>query len=184
LNGNGVWVVDVLTLVKQLRHAYREAAGAEMERRVRELLSLLRDEECRIALDQELKGRRWSVTTLDDQNLVVGEAELGEKFGYTRREIKGYIRRVRAAVASGEHPQEIANTKRLAELLEWLHGQVKNSLSEDWPWWSRRRKVHRVCSVAEERLFGVGVLVANTAQRTHFDLSYILAVMTLRENDV
>lgn len=155
-----------------------------MDRRFRELLSLLCDSESRDALDRELTRRRWVVTTLEDDDLVARETALGEDFGYKRREVLENVRRAREAIAKGERPPDIADTMQLARHLKWLHQQATNALSDDWPLWSRRRNRRRVTAVAEERLFGVGVLVADACLRTLFDLSYMLAVTTLREDKV
>jgi len=147
----------------------------------RELLSLLCSSESRHALDQELMTRRWKVTALADDDLIEREAALGEDFGYDRREVLGNVRRARELIATGEHPPDIADTTQLVGYLEWLHEQTMSALGEKWPWWSRRRNARRVCSVAEKRLFGIGVLVADAGRRTLFDLSYMLAVSALRE---
>lgn len=174
----------MLDSVKKLRRAYREAAPDDtddLKERDLELRSLLR--ESRRALDEELKARRWRMDSLDDRTMVEREVELCEKFGYTRREVMRYVDRARTAAASGKPHQEIENTMQLIEHIKLLYDQTTHELSGHWPWWSRRRNVQRIRSMAEERLFGVGALVADAAQRTNFDLSYALAAITLRQDD-
>lgn len=183
LNKNRDWVVLVLDSVKELRRAYREAGLDDMKQCDLDLRSLLSDEECSRALDQQLRNRGWRPRSLDDQTLVAREVELCEKFGYTRREVMQYVRQARTAVARGKPHLEIENTEQLVEHLKLLCDQTTHELSRDWSLWSRRRNVHRIRSRAEERLFGIGALVADAARRTNFDLSYVLAAVSLHQGD-
>jgi hypothetical protein len=186
LNENGKWVLRVLDSVKKLRRAYREAAPEDtddLKKRDLELRSLLRDEESRCALDQELKARRFRRDSLDNRAMVEREVALCEKFGYTRREVMRYVSRARTAAASGKPHQEIENTMQLVEHIKLLCDQTIHEFSGHWPWWSRARNVKRIRSMAEDRLFGIGALVADVAQRSNFELSYTLAAITLSRDE-
>jgi hypothetical protein len=183
LGENREWVVPVLESLKKLLQAYREAAPEDMKQRDLDLRSLLGDEKSVRALDRELMAGRWQEGLLHDRILVAREVELCEKFGYSRREVMSYVRRARAAAASGKPHPEIENTIQLVEQLKSLCDQTTHGLSEPLPWLKRWRKERKIRSMAEERLFGIGALIADAAQRTNFDLSYSLAAMTLRQDD-
>jgi hypothetical protein len=120
---------------------------------------------------------------LNYSNLVKREAELGRHFGYSPREVRGYVRRARAALASQEEAHDIANTDELARHLERLHEEITRGVSTEGRIWSRWRSARRAREEAEDRLFAVGVLVADSARRVLYDLSYAIAVMGLRQDN-
>lgn len=173
----------MLESLKKLLQAYREAAPEDMKQSDLELRSLLRDEKTSRALDRELMSGRWQEALLHDRILVAREVELCEKFGYSRREVMTYVRRARTAAASAKPHQEIENTMQLREQLRSLCDQTRHDLSEPLPRLSRWRKERRIRSMAVERLFGIGALIADAAQRANFDLSYSLAAISLRRDD-
>ena len=182
LNEQGDWVVDVLDAVASLRQAYRDRSRPDIDDSARQLRSLLRDEESRAALDEELKARRVFEPILHDEGLIRREASLGESFGYSRKEVLRYVRRARAAIAGGVAIPDIADTEQLLAQLQQLHDQAASTMSARGGWWARRRNAQRASSVAQDRLFAVGALVADVARRTLFDLSYSLAVVMLAED--
>jgi hypothetical protein len=123
------------------------------------------------------------MASLDNQDLVERETALGGYFGYTRREVKSYVRRARGGLTANGREPDIADTQQLVEHLERLHTTAASAMAGDVGWWKRRRDVRRACSRAQDGLFAIGVLVADAARRPLFDLSYSLAVMTLREDE-
>jgi hypothetical protein len=185
-NENGAWVDDVLDVVKGLRLAYRDASRSDMERHARELRSLLSVKTSSAALDKELERRRIVTAAFDNKALIQREVELAESFGYSRGEAKEYVRRARAAVAAGAPVPDVATTAQLLEHLERLHSDAVRDIDANVHLWERRRRreTKRASSAAQDRLFGIGVLVADAARRVLFDLSYALAVTALPEREV
>jgi uncharacterized protein with gpF-like domain len=183
LNENADWALDVLDAVGRLRQAYRDRSLRDMEENARLLKGLLRDEASKQALDDELSTRRLDPSTLQNDTLVRREQALGQLFGYSRREVKGYVRRARAAFRTGPRAAEIASADILREYLARLHDEMTAAMSAGGGWRARRRRARQATSTAEDRLFGIGALVANVTQRRQFNLSYLLAATVLGEGD-
>lgn len=182
-NGHRSWAVDVLAAVKDLRQAYKGDSQENIDRRLRELRSLLRDDRIEAALNNELRTRKL-ILVASGEDLIEQEAALGDAFGYSSREVKRYIRRARAVQDAGRTGPEIMNTLQLTEYLQETHETTIAALTQNVGWLKRRREARRARSRAQDRLFAVGVLVADAARRSLFDFSYSLAVMALAEESL
>jgi hypothetical protein len=182
MNENAAWVSGILEAIKALRLAYRDKSFADAETRIRELLALLRASDTRLALDAELQTRRIWPRALDDPELVRQEAALGNVFGYSSRQVEDYVRRAKKALAAGGDIPDISTSLKLEELLGQLHDLAMHHPA-DGGWWERRKRERTARRAADGRLFAVGAVIANTAQRSLFDLSYSLAVLMLAEAD-
>ncbi|MFL6161792.1 MAG: hypothetical protein ACJ74U_06145 [Jatrophihabitantaceae bacterium] len=182
-NVNRSWAVEVLAAVKDLRQAYKESSQDIIDQRLRELRSLLRDDRSQAALDNELRTRKL-VPVESGKDLIEREAALGDAFGYSPREVKRYIRRARATQEAGYTGPEIANTLQLTGYLQETHAATILAITQNVGGLKGRREVRRARSRAQDRLFVVGVLVADAVRRSLFDFSYSLAVMALAEEAI
>jgi len=87
--------------------------------------------------------------------------------------VRAYVERVRAAgpeVAA----LDIADTAQLIRQLDDLQARVQKTMASAHGWLGRRRARHAVRRDVDDRLFPIGVVIANSGRPVLFNLSYAL----------
>jgi hypothetical protein len=184
-NENSQSVDTVLRFVKELRLGYESAPdGIEnCDQIVTRIRGLLRNEEVRRILNAMLaeQGETRPGLVLEQGDWLEEEAKLGSVFGYSPSEVKRYVRRIRKEAGLATLRVEISNVEDLIRQLEALHAQTKQGMAPTGSWFSRWRALRRVRRQAQDRLFYIGAIIADTMKSNLFNLSYTVALVGLSQ---
>jgi hypothetical protein len=183
-NENRTFAMPVLRLVATLKEGYESGPDElhKCEETVVRIKGLLRTEDARRALQEllaEQAGQRAVPVIGGSDEALAEEAELARLFGYSRKDIKRYLRKAREEPRPAEELVRIADVEDLARHLDALHARVTEAMTTSGSpiarWRRRRSGLHD----ARDSLFCIGAIVADTMVRSLFRLSYSLAVAGL-----
>lgn len=174
-NEHHIVLRPVLARLERLRQAYgslhRDSPAASSEA-LRQALAALRDPRVRHALDPLLEREQNARPLAAPKSVIEREAELGELFGFSAREMKSHIR----AVAGGQ-AQTIRNISDLQRLLRENHDAALAEIdaAQNLSWLKRRRALRVARDRAETGVYRAGSIVADGLHRELFPHSYAFA---------
>jgi hypothetical protein len=186
-------MMPLLQEVEELKKAYQSAPATldRCERLVSSISGRLRTKQVSRALDALLKDEheRGSTHTLVNvqQSDLEDEIELAADFGYSRKDVKDYVRRVRQE-SQPAHRRPIVGTGDLVRELKALQAQAKEDMAKlSWepkPWHlvritKRARDLRRAREDAQYRLYCVTTIIADGMSSDLFDTSYAVGTSGL-----
>jgi hypothetical protein len=192
-------IMPLLTDVEALRRAYDSAPATmehcdELVRRIsgrlgtaavsRPLDLLLRDEHQR-----GLTGSPIKISGAD----LKDEIELASDFGYSDKEVKRYVQRVRGQGRPATHRADIATTEDLVRELKALHDRAAQRMAAAGPPVQRLRHpikharwqaaIKSAREYAQYGLYCVGTIIADGMSRDLFETSYALGSSGLEHEE-